>query len=228
VQIRPLVTKLFENWKSPSHYERIKMGFQKIEPVNLSLETPDKANASFMSAERLRISDSSSDYPALFLGNYMLGGGFLNSRLAQRIRVKEGLSYSVSSMFYAASHEEDAVFFANAIAAPQNISKVESAFTQETARVLRDGFTQQEMDADRDGWLQSRQVSRAEDVLLCHMLNNHALDGRMFAWDQALEDKVKSLTPDQVLQALKRNLDPAALVIVKAGDFKKAAATAVH
>lgn len=225
VQIRPLVTKLFENWKSPSHYERVKIGFQKIEPVDLSLETPDKANASFMSAERLRISDSSSDYPALFLGNYMLGGGFLNSRLAQRIRVKEGLSYSISSMFYAASHEEDAVFFANAIAAPQNISKVESAFKQEIARVLRDGFTQQEMDADRDGWLQSRQVSRAEDVLLCIMLNNHALDGRMLAWDQMLEDKVKALTPDQVLQALKRNLDPAVLVTVKAGDFKKTAAT---
>jgi zinc protease len=225
VQIRPLVTKLFENWKSPSHYERVKMGFQKIEPVNLSLETPDKANASFMSAERLRISDSSSDYPALFLGNYMLGGGFLNSRLAQRIRVKEGLSYSISSMFYAASHEEESVFFANAIAAPQNISKVESAFTQEIARVLRDGFTQQEMDADRDGWLQSRQVSRAEDVLLCIMLNNHALDGRMLAWDQALEDKVKALTPDQVLQALKRNLDPTVLVTVKAGDFKMTAAT---
>jgi zinc protease len=225
-QIRPLATKLFGDWKSPSHFERIKMGFQKIEPVNLSLETPDKANASFMSAERLRISDSSDDYPALLFGNYMLGGGFLNSRLAQRIRVKEGLSYSISSSFFAASHEEDATFLAYAIAAPQNIDKVEAAFKEEIARALRDGFTQQEMDADRDGWLQSRQVSRAEDGLLCRTLNNRALDGRALAWDQALEDKVKALTPDQVLQALKRHLDPAVLVTVKAGGFQKAAATA--
>jgi len=71
------------------------------------INTPDKANASFMSAERLRINDSSADYPALLLGNYMLGGGFLNSRLAQRIRVKEGLSYSISSSFSADSHEEN-------------------------------------------------------------------------------------------------------------------------
>jgi zinc protease len=227
-QILPLATKLFEDWKSPSHFERIKMGFQKIEPANLSLETPDKANATFMSAERLHMSDSSADYPALLLGNYMLGGGFLNSRLAQRIRVKEGLSYSISSSFSADSHEENATFFAFAIAAPQNINKVESAFKEEIVRVLRDGFTQQEMDADRDGWLQSRQVFRAEDGILSRTLNSHALDGRMLAWDQALEDKVRALTPEQVLQALKRNLDPSLLLTVKAGDFKKVAATPAH
>jgi len=145
--------------------------------------------------------------------------------LAQRIRVKEGLSYSISSSFSAVAHEEDATFLAYAIAAPQNIDKVESAFKEEITRALSDGFTQQEMDADRDGWLQSRQVSRAEDGLLCSMLNNHALNGRMLAWDQTLDDKVRALTPDQVLQALKRNLDPPVLVTVKAGGFKKAAAT---
>jgi len=225
-QIHLLATKLFGDWKSPSRFERIKVGFQKIEPENLSLETPDKANAAFMSAERLHISDSSDDYPALLLGNYMLGGGFLNSRLAQRIRVKEGLSYSISSSFSAAAHEKDATFLAYAIAAPQNIGKVESTFQEEIARALRDGFTQQEMDADRDGWLQSQQVNRTEDGMLCRMLNNHSLNGRTLAWDQALEDKVKALTPDQVLQALKRNLDPAGLVTVKAGGFKKTAATA--
>jgi len=146
--------------------------------------------------------------------------------LAQRIRVKEGLSYSISSSFSAAAHEKDATFLAYAIAAPQNIGKVESTFQEEIARALRDGFTQQEMDADRDGWLQSQQVNRTEDGMLCRMLNNHSLNGRTLAWDQALEDKVKALTPDQVLQALKRNLDPAGLVTVKAGGFKKTAATA--
>lgn len=192
--------------------------------MNQSLETPDKANAVFLSAERLPISDSSPDYPALVFGNYIFGGGFLNSRLAQRIRVKDGLSYGIGSNFSAASHEADATFFANAIAAPQNIGKVEAAFKEELARVLRDGFTQQEVDADRDGWLQSRQVGRAEDGSLCAMLNRRAFDGRTLAWDQSLEDKVKALTPDQVLQAMKQDIDPAALVTIKAGDFKKAAA----
>jgi zinc protease len=223
-EIRPLVTKLYGDWKSPSHFERIKVGFQKIPPAPQTLETPDKANAVFLSAERVNLSDSSPDYPAVLFANYMLGGGFLNSRLAQRIRVKDGLSYGISSAFNAAPHEPDATFYALAIAAPQNIGRVESAFNDEMARALRDGFTQQEMDADRTGWLQSRQVGRAEDNSLCGQLNARAFDDRTMAYDQSLEDKVKALTPGQILEALKRNIAPANLVTIKAGDFKKASA----
>ena len=40
----------------------------------------------------------------------MLGGGFLNSRLATRIRVKDGLSYGVGSRVRASSHEPDGEF----------------------------------------------------------------------------------------------------------------------
>jgi zinc protease len=154
----------------------------------------------------------------------MLGGGFLNSRLAQRIRVKEGLSYGIGSSLSAKADEEDGRFQVVAIAAPQNISKVESAFRDEMTTALRDGFTQKEMDADRDGWLQSRQVNRAEDASLCRMLNSLDYDGRTLAWDQTLEDKVKTLTQPQVGEAMKRNIDPANISIIEAGDFKKAAA----
>jgi zinc protease len=222
-QIKTLVTDLFGQWKSPAHYERIKTGFQQIAPVNQSLETPDKANAVFLAGERLHLSDSSPDYPALLFGNYMFGGGFLNSRLAQRIRVKDGLSYGIGSNLTAKSDEQDSRFQVFAIAAPQNITKVESAFKDEMAKALQDGFTQKEVDADRDGWLQSRQVARAEDASLCWMLNTLDHDGRTLAWDQALEDKVKVLTPQQVDDAMKKNINPADITIIKAGDFKKVA-----
>ena len=51
-------------------------------PMNKALETPDKANAFFIAGQNLKLRDDDPDYPALVLGNYMLGGGFLNSRLA--------------------------------------------------------------------------------------------------------------------------------------------------
>jgi zinc protease len=223
-QIKTLVTDLFGQWKSPAHYERIKTGFRQIAAVNQSLETPDKANAVFVAAERLHLSDSSAEYPALLFGNYMLGGGFLNSRLAQRIRVKEGLSYGIGSSLSAKTDEEDGLFQAFAIAAPQNMVRVESAFHDEMTKALQEGFTQKEMDADRVGWLQSRQVNRAEDASLCQMLNTLDYDGRTLAWTQTLENKVKALTPQQVDQAMKKNIDPANISIIKAGDFKKVAA----
>jgi len=192
--------------------------------VNQTIETPDKQNAVFIAATRLNLSDKDADYPALLFGNYMLGGGFLNSRLAVRIRVKDGLSYGVGSSLSAKSNEKDGEFQAFAIAAPQNVLKVEAAFKEEMQRALADGFTQKEMDDDRTGWLQSQQVSRAEDNSLVRMLTSRDYDGRTMAWDEELEKKVSALTPDDVVKAARRNIDVSQISIVKAGDFKKVAA----
>jgi zinc protease len=227
-EAKKIVGELFGDWKSKEKFVRIKMGFEKIAPANQSIETPDKANAVFAASQRLRLSDNDPDYAALVFGNYMLGGGFLNSRLAQRIRVKDGLSYGISSNLIAKSNEEDGRFQVFAIAAPQNVAKVETAFREEIARMLKDGFDDKEVEADKSGWLQSRQVSRTDDGSLCGTLAGRDYDGRTLAWDRDLEAKVKSLTPVQITEAMRRHVDPAQITIIKAGDFKKAAASPVN
>ncbi|HTQ53960.1 MAG TPA: pitrilysin family protein [Bryobacteraceae bacterium] len=224
-EVKKEIAAQFGEWKSPAHFERVKTGFQKIAAVNRSIETPDKKNAVFIAATRINIDDSDPDYPALLFGNYMLGGGFLNSRLATRIRVKDGLSYGVGSSLSAKSHEKDGEYQAFAIAAPQNVAKVEAAFKEEMERALKDGFTQKEMDDDRNGWLQSQQVNRAEDGWLVRALSGRDYDGRTMSWDADLEKKVSALTPDDVVQALRRHIDLAQISIIKAGDFKSAEST---
>ena len=126
-EIGRLAGELFGAWKSPGSFEKVTDPYRKIEPVNRSIETPDKQNAMFVAGLRLDLSNTDADYPALVLANYMLGGGFLNSRLATRIRQKEGLSYGISSSLSAASKVNDGSFLVNAIAAPQNVAKVEAA-----------------------------------------------------------------------------------------------------
>jgi len=223
-EVKKEIAGEFGEWKSPARFERVKYGFQKIAPVNVTIETPDKQNAVFIAATRLHISDKDPDYPALVMGNYMLGGGFLNSRLATRIRVKDGLSYGVGSSLSAKSQEEDGEFQAFAIAAPQNVAKVEAAFKEEMQRALTDGFTQKELDEDRKGWLQAQQVNRSEDGSLVRALTNRDYDGRTMAWDEELEKKISALTPDGISQAVRQQIDVAQVLIVKAGDFKKVAA----
>jgi zinc protease len=213
----------FGAWKSPVRFERVTYGFRKITPVNQTIETPDKQNAVFIAAARLHISDKDADYPALAIGNYMLGGGGLNSRLATRIRVKDGLSYGVGSTLSAKPNEEDGEFEAFAIAAPQNVAKVEAAFQQEMQRALDGGFTPKELDEDRTGWIQEQQVDRSDDDSLARMLTSRDYDGRTMAWDAELEKKISALTADDVGKAVRRNIDLAQISIVKAGDFKKAA-----
>ena len=217
-----VLKEIFPDWNSPSGYKRVENPYQEIPPANRSVETPDKANAVFIAGMPLAVGDSHADYPALVLGNYMLGGGFLNSRLAVRIRQKEGLSYGVRAYLEARAKDQHGSFATWAIAAPQNIEKVESAFREEVERALKDGFTAEEIAAAKSGYLQSRQVSRSQDSRLAGTMASRLFEGRTLAWDEAFEKKIESLSGEQIVSALRRHLDPAKMTIVKAGDFAAA------
>ena len=116
--------------------------------------------------------DDDPDYPAVSLGGYMLGGGFLNSRLATRIRQKEGISYGVRGGFGASSLDKNASFNASMIYNPQNVARLETAFREEIERAAREGFTAEELEAAQTGWLKAREVSRASDGSLAGTLSN--------------------------------------------------------
>jgi zinc protease len=216
-----LVTDLLANWKISSRYERVVTSYNKTEPGKQRIETPDKENATFVAAMAVRMSDEDPDYPAMVLGNYILGGN-PGSRLFSRIRDKEGLSYGVSSQFGAPTKEDRATFSAFIISAPQNAPKVESSFLDEVARTVRDGFTAEEVAAAKKSLLETQAVARSQDQTLTRLLANRQRFDRTLKFDESLEARIAALTPEQVSTAFRRHIDPAGLMIVEAGDFKKA------
>ena len=222
-EVAKLAGELFGGWKSSRPFARIPQVYHNVEPINKSFETPDKANAFFLAGVNLDVRDDDPDYPALVLGNFMLGGGIMNSRLAVRIRQNEGVSYGVGSTFIASALDKNGSFIANAIYAPQNAAKLESAFKEEVARALKDGFAADEVEKAKTGWLKSRQVSRAQDNELAGVLSNGLYLNRTLAWDAEMEKKVEALTPEQILAAMRKRIDPGRLTIIKAGDFANAA-----
>ncbi|MCK6618818.1 MAG: insulinase family protein [Cyclobacteriaceae bacterium] len=225
-EIKKLLTDNFSNWKSPAPYKRIENKVIPVPVINESIETPDKANAMFIAGYNFELKDDHPDYPALLIGHYMLGGGFLNSRLAVRIRQKEGISYGVGSNVNVGSLDNASSFTAFAIYAPENADKLEAAFMEEVKKVVTEGFTAEEVSAAKSGWLQQRTVSRAQDQSLASTLNNGMFLGRTLAWDENLEKAVNAVTAEQVNAAMKKHLDPSKINIVKAGDFAKAKAKA--
>lgn len=220
-EIAKLAGELLGDWKSPRPFSRVPSVFKEIAPINQSFPAPDKANAFFVAGFTLGIRDDNPDYPALALGHYMLGGGFLNSRLAARIRQKDGLSYGVGSSIFVSASDQYSRFTATAIFAPQNVDKLEAAFKEEIARMLKDGFTTEEVEAAKSGYLQSRQVSRAQDNELASRFNNYLFIDRTLQWDAELEAKIRALTPEQINVAMRHHTDPSKLTIIKSGDFAK-------
>jgi zinc protease len=224
-EVQNQVTQLFGNWKSKSPYTRLEAKLFNVPTINESIETPDKANAFFVVNYQFEMNDNNPDYPALVMGNFMLGGGFLNSRLATRIRQKDGLSYGVGSQFSAGSLDNIGSFFAYAIYAPENVNKLETAYKEEIQKAVTEGFTAEEVAAAKSGWSQQRTVGRAQDGVVANTLNNYLFINRNYTWDEAFEKKVMELTPEQINAAMKKYITLDKMNIIKAGDFAKAKAT---
>jgi zinc protease len=220
-QVEKLAGELFGNWKSPSHYERLANNYSKIEPVDKKFETPDKQNSLFLAGMKIKMNDEDADYPAMIIGNYILGGSG-GSRLFKRVRDKEGLSYGVGSGLGVPTKDDGATFSTNAICNPQNLPKAEASIKDELARTVKDGFTDEEVAAAKKSWLEQRMVGRSQDQGVMGTLGTREFWGRTMKWDEALEAKVSALTAQQVSDAFRRHIDPAALTVMKAGDFKKA------
>ena len=218
-----LASQLFDDWKNATPYERLTEEFSDRPAVIESIEVPDKESAVFRAGTRVNMRDDNPDYPAMVLGNFMTGGGFLNSRLATRIRRTDGLSYGVGSFFYADAWDEVGAFGAFAIYAPQNDAKLITAFEEEIQRVLDSGFADEEIAEAKSGWLQSREVSRSQERELVGALARRQEQGRTLAWDALLETKIAELTNTQILEAFRKYIDLKKISIVRAGNFAGAA-----
>ena len=214
-----LVMDLLGDWKSKAAFARIPNIYRSPAPINQSLPAPDKANAYFIAGFQFEMRDDDPDYPALVLGNYILGSSG-NSRLWTRIREKEGLSYGVGAGVFAHPVDKFATFSATAIYAPQNAQKLEAAFKEEIARALKDGFTAEELETAKAGYFQQRQLGRAQDGSLAGTLALYLYYNRTLSWDADFEKRIAALTPAQVTEAMRKHIDPAKINIVKSGDFK--------
>ena len=219
--VRRLVGELFGDWKGTKAFADTFRPYRELSPSNQTFDTPDKANAMVGAGMRFRLGDQDPDYPAMVLANYMLGG-HSSSRLYDRIRGKDGLSYSVGSSLATLPGDNAADFMVFAITAPENASKVETAMKEELQRALKEGFPADEVAGAKKGWIQTQEVSRSQDPELVGRLRLQLHSNRTMAFDIDLEKKIEALTPDQILTALRRHLDVSQLSFVKAGDFKKA------
>jgi zinc protease len=217
-EIQQLLTGQLGSWKSSTQYARVPDVYQDASPLAQSLPTPDKANAFLIGGMNLNMRDDDPDYAAVTLGGYIFGGG-MNSRLFKRVRQKDGLSYAVGSNINASALDKSGGFTVFAMCAPQNGEKVDAAVREEITSFLKDGVDADEVKTAKSAWLQSRQLMREQDGGLAGLLANYLYLDRTLAWESDLEKKVSDLTPEQIVAAMRKHLDPSKISMIKAGDF---------
>jgi zinc protease len=223
-QAESQIRAVFPGWVSKAPYTEILRDPHDIAATRIFIDTPDKENAFYRAKLPLDLRDDDPDAPALMLANEIIGGGSgLHSRLVDRVRQKDGLSYGIGSGLIVGGRDRAAAWAIGAIAAPQNVDKVEVAVREELDRLRTGGFTKAEVDDARRGALEERRMARSDDATIAAAWVSNLDLGRSFAFSRQLEDKVRALSVDQVNAVVRRYLDPAKLTVVIAGDAKKGA-----
>jgi zinc protease len=222
-EIQKTAASLLAGWNTSRAFKPLTTPYKKVPAINEKIETPDKANAQFLAGARFQMSQNDPDYPAMVLASYMFGEP-ITSRISDRIRNREGLSYGANARITVPAEGDSAMLSGTVSLNPAVGPKVEASFVDELKKVYDSGFTAAELTAAKKAYLDSRMVGRSTDAALLALMTSHEQLDRPYKWDSDLETKIQALTVEQVNAAFRKHIDPAALSIVKAGDFKTSGA----
>ena len=219
---------LFSAWKSKAPYQRLVSLPRTPRPGETTLQAPDKANAFYLAALPLALKDDMPDYVPMVLANAVLGGG-VKSRLFDRLRQKDGISYGAGSALSASAYEAVGMLKLYAMYAPQNLDKLKIGVREELTRLVQDGVTEQELLDAKKSLQEERKIARAQDPALASGLLGQLANGRTMAFAEKLDGLIENTTLAEVNAVLRKHVDPAKFLHVYAGDFaaagKKAAGT---
>ena len=213
---------VLSNWKSSVVFKRVSKPAMPVEKgETIKIDTPDKENAVFISGITFPMTDSDPEYPAMQVGNYLLGGAPLASRLSKRVRGEEGLSYGIQSGVKADFRDKAGSMRVMAITNPKNLDKLDKVVAEEIGKFLKEGVSLEELDSGKKALVDTYKVQRADDRALASQLADGLFAGRTMTYFADLEKKIEGLSPGEIQKAYGKILDTKKLIIIHAGDFSK-------
>lgn len=161
------------------------------------------------------VSRKDPDYYSLYLGNHILGGSGLVSRLSVEIREKRGLAYSVYSYFVPMRQRGPYII---GLQTRNDQSIYASQLARETVeRFVSDGPTEAELDAAKKNITGGFPLNLDSNRKIAGSLLNIAFYELPLDYLQTYTKKIEELTTKQVRDAFRRRVDPKRLVHVVVG-----------
>lgn len=222
-ELKSMLAAQLADWNTSIPYVRVdRAPHPEVEGSIEVIETPDKENAFFEASQQYRMSDADPDFAALELGVFILGSGSLSSRLGDRVRQQEGLSYGIASRISARAKDTRVDFMVYAITNPAMKDRLMRVIREELDLILEKGITENELAEAKIAYLQANRVRRSSDGALVGELLSTMFNERTMKYYADLEANISAATVEDVNAALRKYLDPERLVIAVAGDFAAA------
>jgi zinc protease len=158
---------------------------------------------------------SDPDYFPLLVGNYILGGSGLVSRLATEVREKRGLSYGATSYFSPGLHA--GAFTVSLQTRPDQAAQAIAVAQDVVARFVAEGPTADELKAAKDNLVGGFPLRIDSNRKLLDNVASIAWHGLPLNYLDTWTAQVSKVTAQDVRAAMQRKLQPGRMVTVTVG-----------
>lgn len=221
-KVKSFLQDVFAKWNSKKSYQELEPKYFESKAVTESINTPDKTNAILIGGINLQVSRKHPDYPAMVMADNLLGGGaFLSSRIPQRLRENEGMSYGAGSFMNVQYKFNTGNWGVYALFNPIYKGRLDSAIRQEIDKALTGGFTDDELKKSVISFLEQNRTNLGNNEVLVSMLNSYMINNRDLMEFNTFEENLKALKLDAVNAALRKYFDKSKFTVVYGGDFDK-------
>lgn len=159
------------------------------------------------------------DYYAVSVMNRILGGGGLSSRLAEAIRVKRGLAYSVQSGF--AAHRYPGTFQVVLQTQAGSASEAIGLALEEMKRMEREMVTEQELKTAKDYLIGSFALRLNTQSRLASFISQAEYYGLGQDYPQRYPSLIRAVTREDVLRVAREYLHPEKVILSVVGNVKE-------
>lgn len=158
------------------------------------------------------------DYFPLYVGNHILGGGGMVSRLFEEIREKRGLSYSAYSYFSPMRFKGP--FLAGIQTRSDQVDEALSVLMKNINKYIEEGPTEEELIKSKKNITGGYALRVDSNSKILNYVVVIAYYGLPLNYLDTFNENVEAVTVEQIKDAFKRRLSPDKLVTVMVGSKK--------
>ncbi len=165
---------------------------------------------------QIGISLHNADYFPLIVGNQILGGGILTSRLFNEVRNKRGLCYGISSGF---NTLEAGGPFIIGLQTRKTQSSAALSVTRSTLKnFITKGPSKEELDSAKQALIASFPLTVANNAAILGNLEKIGFYTLPLNYLDSYQEKLNNVTVDQVQNAFQKHIRPEKLLIIMVGE----------
>lgn len=207
-RVESVVEEAFEGWGTPEASPTHETDAAPVEePGRSVIPMPDKSNVDVRMGHAVPIRRDHDDYPALYVGNYILGGNFA-ARLMTVVRDEKGLTYHVGSGL-AGVTSRHAGYWQTRLTLSHDVLEEGIAATTDVIRdFVAEGATEEELADKKTTITGSYTVGLATTQRLARSILTNAERGFDVAYLDRFPEEIEALTLEEVNDAVRRYLHP--------------------